>query len=74
MDEEELDKGITWKELLWDLKDRVKVELKDDQLAWINLILNLFREKGKSCSSHNNLCVRPQFLNQLEHRLEIRQK
>jgi hypothetical protein len=46
MDEEELDEGITWKELLRDLKDKVEVELKDDQLAWINLILNLFREKA----------------------------
>jgi radical SAM superfamily enzyme YgiQ (UPF0313 family) len=46
MDEEELDEGITWKELLRDLKDKVEVELKDDQLAWVNLILNLFREKA----------------------------
>jgi hypothetical protein len=45
MDEEELDEGITWKELLRDLKDKVEVELKDNQLTWINLILNLFREK-----------------------------
>ena len=48
MDEEELDEGITWKELLRDLKDKVEVELKDDQLAWVNLILNLFREKAFS--------------------------
>jgi radical SAM superfamily enzyme YgiQ (UPF0313 family) len=46
MDEEEFDEGITWKELLRDLKDKVEVELKDDQLAWVNLILNLFREKA----------------------------
>jgi radical SAM superfamily enzyme YgiQ (UPF0313 family) len=46
MDEKELDEGITWKELLRDIKDKAEVELKDDQLAWINLILNLFREKA----------------------------
>jgi anaerobic magnesium-protoporphyrin IX monomethyl ester cyclase len=46
MNAEELDEGITWRELLRDLKDKVEVEAKDDAFIWINLILNLFRGKA----------------------------
>jgi len=44
MDEKELDEGMTWKELLWDLKN--KVEVKDNATAWIDLLLLLFNERS----------------------------
>ena len=46
MDEKELDEGMTWKELLWDLKVKVKVEVKDNATAWIDLLLLLFNERS----------------------------
>jgi len=46
MDEKELDEGMTWKELLWDLKNKVKVEVKDNATAWIDLLLLLFNERS----------------------------
>ena len=46
MDEKELDEGITWKELLWDLKNKVKVAVKDNATTWIDLLLLLFNERS----------------------------
>src|SRR4030042_5581263 len=46
MDEKELNEGMTWKELLWDLKNKVKVEVKDNATAWIDLLLLLFNERS----------------------------
>jgi anaerobic magnesium-protoporphyrin IX monomethyl ester cyclase len=46
MDEKELDEGMTWKELLWDLKNKVKVEVKDNATTWIDLLLLLFDERS----------------------------
>jgi radical SAM superfamily enzyme YgiQ (UPF0313 family) len=46
MDEKELDEGMTWKELLWDLKDKVKVEVKDNATTWIDLLLLLCNERS----------------------------
>ena len=46
MDEKELDEGMTWKELLWDLKNKVKVEVKDNATTWIDLLLLLFNERS----------------------------
>jgi hypothetical protein len=41
-----LEEGMTWKELLWDLKNKVKVEVKDNATAWIDLLLLLFNERS----------------------------
>ena len=44
MDEKELDEGMTWKELLKEIKD--KAEVKGHGTTWIDLLLLLFNEKS----------------------------
>jgi tRNA A37 methylthiotransferase MiaB len=48
MDAEELDEGITWRELSLILKEKVKaeVEVKESVMTWADLLLLLFREKS----------------------------
>ena len=46
MDEEELEEGLTWKELFRRLKEKVEVKAKDDETSWIGLLLLLFNERS----------------------------
>jgi radical SAM superfamily enzyme YgiQ (UPF0313 family) len=46
MEEEELEEGMTWKELFWRLKEKVEVKAKDDETSWIGLLLLLFNERS----------------------------
>ena len=46
MDEEELEEGMTWKELFRRLKEKVEVKAKDDETSWIGLLLLFFNERS----------------------------
>jgi radical SAM superfamily enzyme YgiQ (UPF0313 family) len=46
MDGKELEEGMTWKELYRVLEEKVKAKVKEDDTAWINLLLLLEKEKS----------------------------
>jgi tRNA A37 methylthiotransferase MiaB len=46
MEEKELGEGMTWRELLRDIKGKTKVEVRDNAASWIDLLLGLFSERS----------------------------
>jgi hypothetical protein len=46
IDKEELEEGITWRELIQGLKDKIKVEVEDGVTLWTDLLLMLFEERS----------------------------
>jgi tRNA G37 N-methylase Trm5 len=48
MDEKEIEEGMTWRDLYKVLKEKAKVEVKvkEDDTAWINLLLLLDSERS----------------------------
>jgi len=46
MDKEELEEGITWRELFEGLKDKIKAEVEDGVTLWADLLLMLFEERS----------------------------
>jgi hypothetical protein len=46
MDEKELEEGMTWKDLLQSLREKVRAKVEKDAITWVDLLLLLESERS----------------------------